>query len=133
MNSELKRSIHKHHLIAAIASISLGFLSAVVGSNDSGWSWLGFLIILASASLLLFVVGLCLPIFKEELATAFVLSSVLLTGSYLIGLYVIEKANLIFYGERQYKELPPESYGKPYKELPPESNEQSNNQVNKID
>ncbi len=132
MNSKLKHSIHKHNLIAAIASISSGFLITLLVCNDiyygcmGGWDWISFVFVVGFASLLLFVVGLGLLIFKSKLATAFILSSVLLTSSYLMSLYLMEKATVIFYGERQYKELPPESYGEPYKELPPESNEQSN-------
>ena len=90
MDFELKRSIYKQRLIAAIASISLGFITAVLLSNEtnsgyvSGWTWLGVLIVVAGASLLLFVVGLCLLIIKRGLGAALILSSVLLTGSFLM-------------------------------------------------
>ncbi len=115
MDSELKHFIYRYCGIAAIASISSGFFIALLVCNDiyygcvGGWTWIDTLFIVAFASLLLFVVGLCLLIFKRELAAALVLSSVLLTGSYVMGLYVMEKATLIFYGERQYKEPVPES------------------------
>ena len=111
MNSELKHSIHKHHLIAAIASVSLGFLTAVLVSNDtksgyvSGWTWLGFLIILAGASLLLFIAGLCSLIIKREMVAPLILSSVLLTGSYLMTLYVMKKVGYIYY-QPPYIDLP---------------------------
>jgi hypothetical protein len=115
MNSELKHFLYRYCGIAAIASISLGFFITLLVCNDiyygcvGGWTWLSGLLVVAGASLLLFLVGLCLLIFKRELAAALVLSSVLLIGSYVMGLYVMEKATLIFYGERQYEEPVPES------------------------
>ena len=116
MDSELKRFKNRYCGIAAIASISLGFFITLLVCNDvyygcvGGWTWISGLFVVAVASLVLFVVGLCLLIFKRELVAALVLSSILLTGSYVAGLYVMEKATLIFYGERQYEEPVPESH-----------------------
>jgi hypothetical protein len=114
MNSELKYFIYRYCGIAAITSISLGFFIALLVCNDmyygcvGGWTWFDALLIVAGASLLLQVVAVCLLIFKRELAAALAISSVLLAGSYLMGLYVMERATLIFYGE-QHKEPAPES------------------------
>lgn len=114
MNPKLKHFIYRYCGIAAIASISSGIFIAFLVCSDmyygcvGGWAWFDFLLVVAFASLLLQVVAVCLLIFKRELAAALAISSVLLTGSYLMTLYVMEKATLIFYGE-QYKEPAPES------------------------
>jgi hypothetical protein len=103
MYSELKRSIYKQRLIAAIASISLGFLTAVIVSNDtnsgyvSGWTWLGGLFAAAIVSLLLFVAGLVLLVMKRELGAVLILSSALVTLSFVMTLFVMEKVGWIFY------------------------------------
>lgn len=131
MNSEPKHLIYRYCGIAAIASISLGFISAVVVCGDGyfgcvgGWTWISGLFLVAFASLLLFVIGLCLLIFKRKLAAALILSSVLLIPSYSITLYLIEKATLFYNGD-------------PYKEPVPESDETflnrpKNLQVNPLD
>jgi hypothetical protein len=115
MDSEHKRFIYRYCGIAAIASISLGFVNAVLVSNDtntgyvSGWTWLGFLIVVAVASLLLFVIGLCLLIFKRRLGVALILSSVLLTVSFLMTLYVMEKVGWVYY---DHLETTPEPNGR---------------------
>jgi hypothetical protein len=115
MNCETKHFINNYCGIATIASITPGITTAVVVCSDGyygcvgGWDWISGLFIIGVISLLLFAVGLCLLIFKRKLATALVLSSVLLTCSYAMGLYVMEKATLIFYGERRYEEQVPES------------------------
>jgi hypothetical protein len=103
MDSELKRSIYKQRLIAAIVSISLGFVIAVYVSNDtnsgyvSGWTWLGGLFAAAIVSLLLFVAGLVLLVMKRKLGAALILSSALVTLSFVMTLFVMEKVGWIFY------------------------------------
>ena len=103
MDFELKRSIYKQRLIAAIASISLGFITAIIVSNDtnsgyvSGWTWLGFLICIIVASLLLFVAGLVLLVIKRELGATLIICSALLTVSFLMTLFVMEKVGWIYY------------------------------------
>ena len=118
MNSEVKHFIYRYFATAAIASISLGFLIALIVSNDTGsggyvseWTYLGFLLVVAVASLLLFVVGLCLLIFKRKLAAALILSSILLTGTYLMTLYAMEKVGFIYYNHHDATEPTPESRG----------------------
>jgi hypothetical protein len=113
MMTELSRSIYKYLSIAAIISIGLGIAATAVVSNNSsgyvaGFTWLYFLVLIAIASLILFVLGLILLSAKTQLGVSLILSSILLGGSYLVSSFVVKKFGLARYSNEQMTPIIPE-------------------------